>query len=94
MLEHFGVSEENWRDAIAKDKWFAISETPTLHRARGGRAGRRPGRRPWSGRALSSGVLAKHYGFTNLDGSQSEAGRFFTDAYVGDDKDAKAEVYR
>ncbi|HEX8861702.1 MAG TPA: hypothetical protein VGC06_21900 [Actinomycetes bacterium] len=47
-----------------------------------------------SGRALSWGVLAKHYGFTDLDGSQPEAGRFLTDAYFGDDKDAKAEGYR
>ena len=43
---------------------------------------------------LPSGRLAKHYGFTDLDGSQSEAGRFFADAYVGDDKDPKAEGYR
>ena len=48
----------------------------------------------WSARALSSGVLAKHYGFTDLYGSQPEAGRFFADAYFGDDKDAKVEDYR
>ncbi len=28
VLEHFGVTEENWRDAIAKDQHFAESETP------------------------------------------------------------------
>jgi hypothetical protein len=31
-----------------------------------------------------------HYGFTDLDGSQPEAGRFFADAYFGDDKDAES----
>ena len=29
MLEHFGVSEENWRDAIPDRPHFCISETPT-----------------------------------------------------------------
>ena len=28
VLDHFGVREENWRDAIAKDPFFAESETP------------------------------------------------------------------
>ncbi len=28
MLDHFGVAEANWRDAIATDPHFAISETP------------------------------------------------------------------
>jgi hypothetical protein len=39
-------------------------------------------------------VLAKHYGFTDLDGAQPEAGRLFADAYVGDDKHATVEGYR
>ena len=29
-LHNFGVSEENWRDAIEKDAHFALSETPLL----------------------------------------------------------------
>ena len=28
MLDHFGVTEANWRDAIAKDEHFAMAETP------------------------------------------------------------------
>src|SRR5690606_37471359 len=28
MLEHFGVTEENWRDATEREPHFAISETP------------------------------------------------------------------
>jgi NAD(P)-dependent dehydrogenase (short-subunit alcohol dehydrogenase family) len=94
MLEHFGVTEESWRDGIAKDKWFAISETPRYI----GRAvvalAADPDVSRWSGRALSSGVLAKHYGFTDLDGSQPEASRFFADAYYGDRTDASVEDYR
>jgi len=94
MLEHFGVTEENWRDGIVKDKWFAISETPRYI----GRAvvalASDPEVSRWAGEALSSGLLAKHYGFTDVDGSQPEASRFFADAYFGDDKDADVEDYR
>jgi hypothetical protein len=94
MLEHFGVSEENWQDAIAKDKWFAISETPHyVGRAVAALAGD-PQVKRWAGKALSSGRLAKVYGFTDVDGSQPEASRFFADAYFGDKKDARVEDYR
>jgi hypothetical protein len=48
----------------------------------------------WADQALSSGRLAKHYGFTDLDGSQPEASRFFAEAYFGEKKDANAEDYR
>ncbi len=29
MLDHFGVSEETWRQGIEKDPHFAASETPS-----------------------------------------------------------------
>jgi NAD(P)-dependent dehydrogenase (short-subunit alcohol dehydrogenase family) len=94
MLEHFGVTEDNWRDGIAKDKWFAISETPRYIGRAVAALAADPNRSQWSGRALSSGVLAKHYGFTDLDGSQPEVSRFFAEAYFGDKKDADAADYR
>jgi len=94
VLEHFGVTEANWRDGIAKDKWFAISETPHYI----GRAvvalASDPDPSRWAGKALSSGVLAKHYGFTDADGSQPEASRFFADAVFGGDQGANVEDYR
>ncbi len=34
MLEHYGVQEENWRDATAKTPHFAISESPASWDAR------------------------------------------------------------
>ena len=81
MLENFGVTEENWRDGIAQDKWFAIAESPRyIGRAVAAMAAD-PEVARWSGRSLSSGQLAKHYGFTDLDGSQPEVTRFFKDAY-------------
>jgi NAD(P)-dependent dehydrogenase (short-subunit alcohol dehydrogenase family) len=94
MLDHFGVTEDNWRDGIEKDKWFAISETPRYIGRAVAALAADPGRSQWSGRALSSGLLAKHYGFTDLDGSQPEASRFFAEAYFGDKKDADVADYR
>jgi NAD(P)-dependent dehydrogenase (short-subunit alcohol dehydrogenase family) len=94
MLDHFGVTEENWRDGIAADRWFAISETPRYVGRAVAALAADPDRRRWSGTALSSGVLAKHYGFTDLDGSQPEASRFFAEVYFGDRKDADVAEYR
>ncbi len=94
MLEDFGLTEETWRDGIAKDKWFAISETPNYI----GRAvvalASDPNVSRWSGQALSTGLLAEHYGFTDIDGSRPQASRFFADAYFGDKNDARVEDYR
>jgi len=76
MLEHFGVKEANWQDGTAKDPHFAISETPryvgraVAHLASDPDVARR------NGRSLSSGQLAKVYGFTDLDGSQPDAFRY------------------
>ena len=33
----------------------------------------------WNGKSLSSGQLAKIYGFTDLDGSQPDAWRYVTE---------------
>jgi NAD(P)-dependent dehydrogenase (short-subunit alcohol dehydrogenase family) len=94
MLEHFGVTEETWRDGIAQDRWFAISESPRYIGRAVAALAADPDKKRWSGRSLSSGVLAKHYGVTDLDGSQPEVSRFFADAYFGDKKDADAADYR
>lgn len=94
MLDHFGVTEENWRDGITQDKWFAISESPAYI----GRAvvalTSDPEVKRWAGQALSSGQLAVQYGFTDVDGSRPEASRFFSDAYFGDKKDTDVADYR
>jgi NAD(P)-dependent dehydrogenase (short-subunit alcohol dehydrogenase family) len=77
MLDHFGVREENWRDATAQEPHFAISESPRfVGRAVAALAGD-PRRARWNGMSLSSGELAKVYGFTDLDGSQPDAWRYF-----------------
>ena len=76
MLEEFGVTETNWREAISRVPHFAISESPTFV----GRAvvalAQDPAVSRWNGKSLSSGQLAKIYGFTDLDGSQPDAWRY------------------
>ena len=79
MLDAFGVGETNWRDALAVQPHFAISETPryvgraVAHLAADPEVGR------FNGRSLSSGGLAKEYGFTDLDGSQPDAWRYLVE---------------
>ncbi|MFG2333722.1 SDR family oxidoreductase [Streptomyces sp. NPDC048604] len=76
MLETFGVSEENWRDATEKIPGFGISESP-VYLGRGIAAlAADPDRARWNGRSLSSGQLAKEYGFTDADGSQPDCWTF------------------
>jgi NAD(P)-dependent dehydrogenase (short-subunit alcohol dehydrogenase family) len=76
MLDTFGVTEANWRDALAAQPHFAISETPFYT----GRAvvalASDPEVSRWNGRSLSSGGLAKEYGFTDVDGSRPDAWRY------------------
>lgn len=76
MLEEFGVTEANWREAISRVPHFAISESPAFV----GRAvvalAQDPAVSRWNGKSLSSGQLAKIYGFTDLDGSQPDAWRY------------------
>jgi NAD(P)-dependent dehydrogenase (short-subunit alcohol dehydrogenase family) len=68
VLDHFGVREDNWRDAIAKDPFFAESETPHLV----GRAvvalAADPEVRRKAGLTYFAADLAREYGFTDTDG--------------------------
>jgi NAD(P)-dependent dehydrogenase (short-subunit alcohol dehydrogenase family) len=84
MLDNFGVSEANWRDALdpgAGDNRsapadFALSESPRYV----GRAvvalASDPKRSRWNQKSVSSGQLASEYGFTDVDGSQPDVWRF------------------
>jgi NAD(P)-dependent dehydrogenase (short-subunit alcohol dehydrogenase family) len=93
MLDNYGVSEANWRDAIAKQPHFVITETPRyVGRAVAHLAGD-PDRGRWTGQSLSSGQLAKVYGFTDLDGSQPDAWRYVVEVQDAG-KPADATGYR
>ena len=79
MLEIYGVSEANWRDATAHTPHFAISETPAFVGRAVAALAQDPDVSRWNGKSLSSGQLAKVYGFTDLDGSQPDCWRYITE---------------
>jgi NAD(P)-dependent dehydrogenase (short-subunit alcohol dehydrogenase family) len=94
MLEHFGVAEENWRDALATSPpGFATSESPRYV----GRAvvalATDADRSRWNQRSVDSGTLAREYGFTDLDGSQPDSWRYIDDTAEGG-LDADPHDYR
>jgi NAD(P)-dependent dehydrogenase (short-subunit alcohol dehydrogenase family) len=79
MLDLFGVTEETWRDATVEQPHFAISETPRFVGRAVAALASDPDKSRWNGQSLSSGGLAKEYGFTDLDGSRPDAMRYIVE---------------
>jgi NAD(P)-dependent dehydrogenase (short-subunit alcohol dehydrogenase family) len=93
VLEHFGISEANWKDVGKKTKDqnsanqndapsdFMVSESPRYI----GRAvvalSADPKVKKKSGRVFSSWALAREYGFTDLDGTQPHWGNYARKKY-------------
>lgn len=76
MLEHFGVTEPNWREGLKKDPHFCISESPYFV-ARGVAAlCSDTDRKRWNGRVLSSHDLSVQYGTTDMDGTKPDCWRY------------------
>ena len=76
MLDNYRVTEANWRDATKIQPHFAIAETPRYVGRAVAHLAADPDVARWNGRSLSSGGLAKVYGFTDLDGSRPDAWRY------------------
>ncbi|MFF8574546.1 SDR family oxidoreductase [Streptomyces sp. NPDC015408] len=79
MLDHYGVREDNWRDALDRVPHFAISETPRYVGRAVAALAADPDVARFNGRSLSSGGLAQEYGFTDLDGSRPDAWRYLVE---------------
>jgi len=79
MLEAYGVREENWRDACSRSPHFAISESPAFVGRAVAALARDPERARWNGKSLSSGELARVYGFTDRDGSRPDCWRYLVE---------------
>jgi NAD(P)-dependent dehydrogenase (short-subunit alcohol dehydrogenase family) len=79
MLDEFGVTEDDWWTSSIAPEGFALSESPAYV----GRAvvalATDPDVARWNTRSLSTGQLARHYGFTDTDGSQPDAWRYLTE---------------
>ena len=82
MLENFEVSEDNWRDALDPERAksgqavappdFALSETPRYVGRAVASLALDPDRKRWNQQSVSSGELAREYGFTDLDGTSPD----------------------
>jgi NAD(P)-dependent dehydrogenase (short-subunit alcohol dehydrogenase family) len=79
MLDAFGVTEETWRDALERVPHFAISETPRFVGRAVAALAADPERMRHTGASLSSGGLAREYGFTDLDGSRPDCWRYLVE---------------
>ena len=80
MLENYGVTEANWRDAAAKNPHFAaISESPRFVGRAAAALAADPNVHRRNGGSYSSGGLAREYGFTDLDGSQPDCWRYMVE---------------
>jgi NAD(P)-dependent dehydrogenase (short-subunit alcohol dehydrogenase family) len=83
MLEAFGVSEENWRDALGPARaaqglpvappGFAQSESPRFVGRAVAAMAADEGRARWNQKSVSSADLAREYGFTDVDGRTPDA---------------------
>ncbi|MET7925393.1 SDR family oxidoreductase [Streptomyces sp. NPDC005349] len=93
MLGHFGVTEENWRDALEQMPHFAISETPFYVGRAVAALAADPEVARWNGQSTSSGTLAQVYGFTDVDGSRPDAWRYLVEVQ-DPGKPADASSYR
>jgi NAD(P)-dependent dehydrogenase (short-subunit alcohol dehydrogenase family) len=81
MLEHFGVTESSWRDALNPDRrdgpvappGFAASETPRFVGRGIAALAADAERARYNQRSVTAADLSREYGFTDLDGSQPDA---------------------
>jgi NAD(P)-dependent dehydrogenase (short-subunit alcohol dehydrogenase family) len=87
MLEHYGVTEETWREVLERPhsgegfdpRHFGISETPTYTGRAVAALAADPEVARWNQQSLSSGQLARVYGFTDVDGSRPDAWRYLVE---------------
>jgi NAD(P)-dependent dehydrogenase (short-subunit alcohol dehydrogenase family) len=81
MLEHFGVTMENWRDAAKQDPNYLASETPLFAGRAVAALSADKTLMKKSGRVFSSWRLSDEYFYTDEDGSRPHWGRHFATTY-------------
>jgi NAD(P)-dependent dehydrogenase (short-subunit alcohol dehydrogenase family) len=82
MLQHFDVTEDNWRDAGKKDSNFLQSESPLFVGRAVAALAADPNVLERTGMLFSSWELARHYGFSDYDGRRPDWGRHKIDFSV------------
>ena len=77
MLDHFGVTEENWQDGAKKDPYFIASETPFYTGKAVAALAADPNVYEKTGKAFYTGNLAIEYNFTDINGTRPNFQTFF-----------------
>lgn len=83
MLDHFGVTEDNWRDGITKDPHFVLSETPSLLGRGIAALAADEDKARWNGRITTSHALADVYGLHDADGTRPDWPRWLDEVVSG-----------
>ncbi len=81
MLEHFGVTEANWQDAVKNEADYALSETPLYAGRAIAALAADSNLMKKSGRVFSSWNLSDEYKFCDSDGRRPHWGRHFVAKY-------------
>jgi NAD(P)-dependent dehydrogenase (short-subunit alcohol dehydrogenase family) len=89
MLDNFAVTGDNWRDALDPARAdrglpvappeFALSESPRYVGRAVAAIAADPQRERWNQQSVTSGELAREYGFTDIDGAQPDVWRYITE---------------
>jgi NAD(P)-dependent dehydrogenase (short-subunit alcohol dehydrogenase family) len=101
MLDNYGVTEDNWRDVLDRPfeppypdpGHFGISETPRFTGRAVAALAADPDVARWNQSSLSSGQLAREYGFVDVDGSAPDCWRYLVEVQDAG-KPPDAERYR
>lgn len=83
MLEIYGATEGNWREAAAPPG-FAVSESPRYVGRAIAALASDPRRGRWNQRSVTAAELAAEYGFTDVDGSRPDVWRYLLAVESGD----------
>jgi NAD(P)-dependent dehydrogenase (short-subunit alcohol dehydrogenase family) len=79
MLEHFGVTEDNWRDAGKKDPNFLESESPWFVGRAIAALAADPNVQARTGMLFGSWEIGRDYGLSDYDGRRPDWGRHTID---------------
>ncbi|MGQ0839560.1 SDR family oxidoreductase [Actinokineospora sp.] len=96
MLETFGVTEATWRDAIANHPDYVLAETPRYTGRAVAALAADPQVSRFAGQTLASWTLMREYGFTDLDGTRPDWGRWYAEVVLPgiDRSTVDASAYR
>ncbi|MFJ4686709.1 SDR family oxidoreductase [Streptomyces sp. NPDC088789] len=83
MLDHFGVTEDTWRDGVKRDPHFVLSETPRLLGRGIAALAADDGKARWNGRIVTSYALADAYDLKDVDGTRPDWPRWLDEVVDG-----------